>query len=303
MKYVYSIVLILFWVWICFFWLVDNDSGIIKDAKVIEKFDSSNDWEFVTIQWEIDTEWKVWDEFLKEWDYVVLKRIVEVYTWYEVESDWEWTWKYKNYRWVEDQSTSYYDYHKTWRENYKINLKNDYDGTHKNVPKKIKSANIYPEKVYIKDFQLDITDLSVFWFEGVDILKSILKDPSFYVDDWKYIFVWSGSYDNPEIWDMRISYQAVKPEWIFTVFWMQRWQEIVPYQYKWNVDLDIAEVALDSNTIYRLWKWDIMDNIKLVEKKSSGEDMLFYIFWWAIIFFWIIWLFKKSPQKGSKHTS
>ncbi len=272
-----------------------------------EKYDSNFDWKFVSVTWEIKTDEKIWDDlYLKPGNYISLSRKVEMYSWVETEkSDTD------TNMWGSQTTTTTYEYSKEWVE-YPENS-NDFqvsDGHH-NPEKYLDSIQkrVVNSKVWIYD--LDTSSISLASESQINLNKDIIilpendltnKNSSLETLSWTtstwvtltwtistwtitpdsiswislvnwYLFEWKWKLSNPLVWDIRVSYTALKNWAGVTVMWKQNWEKLESYTDK------------DWNRLYRVFHWSRDDAISTLR-----TEYLFKLWWVRALWFILMWI-------------
>ncbi len=168
-----------------------------------EKIDQTLEGTFVSLTGKLSTTETLGDEYLKSGNYIALKRIVEMYAWNEDQV----TKSEKNIGGSETQTTTY-TYHKEWTEKPEESSQFKHPEEHENLSKKIQNAEYYAKNAQIGAY--NFTPSMVVLPEYIDLRLSeenIILNAEFKTTDSSYIY--SGSANNPQIGDIRISYKFV----------------------------------------------------------------------------------------------
>ncbi len=186
------------------------------------------------------------DAYLKAWNYISIRRNVEVYAWVETTKE-----EREKHLWGSETTTTNYHYNKKWVSSAPDSSNFKYPEWHKNIKKSIEDKTLVAENLQIENFNLDekislpwlsklnLTDENVilsswlvrqgnYLFKPYNVYKKdSLKTQEEYMDDYIYGVKEEKkqekvAYDlnNPKIWDIRISYEVLEnPVKNTTVFW------------------------------------------------------------------------------------
>jgi hypothetical protein len=256
----------------------------------------------VSKSWKISSNEKIWDErFIKKWDYIFIDRKTEMFSWKEVKH----TTKEENYGWSETTRTTY-TYEKTWSEEPQ-NSSYFYKKEWYNHPSKIidSSRNIVDEaniekynfstnslrlpkwvRLSIKEdmlikkvswktltkrqIALEKIKAKILWKKYVPKLN---KEKFKYPYTEKYIFIGSGSLQNPQIGDIKISYYVFNKGTFWTIFWKVENGNIIKY------------VHNEESSIYHLFDRDRENSIK--ELNQEYLTSLWLMRWVWFLMMWI----------------
>ena len=149
---------------------------------------------------------KLGDVFLKEGDYISLKRIVEMYAWEETKhSD-----SHKNFGGSETTKTTY-SYSKKWTRFPENSSQFKESSGHHNPEMTIKKKNITISHADLGIYGVDTDKLTLPECNSEIQLNKVntILDQGFKIADPKYMFKGEGTISEPQIGDLRISYLAV----------------------------------------------------------------------------------------------
>ncbi len=107
--------------------------------------------------------------------------------------------------------------------------------------------------------------------EDLDINKNILSSNK-QIIEWKYIFSWVWNIESPEIWDIRISYEVIKPNQYISVFWEIEGVNIVSHN-------------INKNNIFHAFYGDKNQAIKTLHSEYVFKLRIIRVLWFIMI--WI----------------
>ena len=260
-------------------WSVDM-SKIAKTSIQIDnsKVNPENNEKLVSITWKIKSNEKLWDEpYLKKWDYIIISRKVEMYSWAEDKH----TETEKNLWWSETTTTKY-DYYKEWTEFPEDSTSFKVTEGHYNPPKKINSTTKRVSNIQIWVFNANTSNLDLNTKTKLDInnTNTNLKTTwtwATQIINW-YIFEWSWSMEQPKIWDIRISYNVLKQWEKVTLMWSQNNNEIESFYDK------------DWNKLFRVFYGTRADAIKTLRTEYLTKLWILRWVWFLLMFFWLMLL-------------
>lgn len=184
----------------------------------------------------VKTEEKLGDGmFLKNGDYLAVRRDVEVYAWVE-ESD---SSSETNLGGSETTETTY-TYSKKWVASAPESAQFKVVEGHENVPESIEDADVAVSTATIAGYGLNMKKLSLPGFEDVSLNNDNVTLNGRGVLEGQYVFLGKGAYAEPQVGDMRVSYRALGNNFNGTVFGKLNGKNIEPF---------VTEEA----TVYRLF--------------------------------------------------
>jgi len=184
----------------------------------------------------VKTEEKLGDGmFLKNGDYLALKRDTEVYAWAERSESTSDT----SVGGSETTETTY-TYSKKWLSSAPDSASFQIVDGHQNVPKSIDGSDSFVSTATIGGYGLNIRKLSLPGFIGVQLNAENVTLNGKGVIEGDYVFVGKGSYSDPAVGDMRVKYSALANNFNGTVFGKLNGQNIEPY-------------VFEDATVYRLF--------------------------------------------------
>ena len=228
-----------------------NLGTVAEKAIVIDraKIQSSADGELVALTGPITATGLLGDpEYLKPGKYIMLDRIVEMYAWIE---ETETETKKKTGGGTEEKTT--YRYKKSWTENPQGSSEFKIPEGHENPSMAEKSKTYYVAEVKIGIYSFDHKTASLPASENITLNKDIaIAHWDATLIDGDYIFKGSGSYENPKVGDLRISFKAVPAGIKVTLFGKQEGKDIVAYYYKGKARLYRAFAGTKDEAIVQL---------------------------------------------------
>ncbi len=241
------------------------------------------------------------DTFLQAWNYISIRRNVEVYAWTETTKE-----ESEKHLWGSETTTTHYNYDKKWV-NYASDSSNfKYPEWHKNIPKSIENKNLVAEDLQIENFSLDnkialpgfsklhLTDENVilvpplvrqgnYLFKPYNVSqKDSVNTSEEDMNDYFYGIKEEGKavYDsnNPKIWDIRISYEVLEnPIKNITVFWKLE-----------NKDTINTFVWPKNSELYRAFRGNKQEAIKTLEIEHKIFSWALRILWFLMMWFGLV---------------
>jgi hypothetical protein len=158
---------------------------------------------------------KIGDEFLKEGNYIALRRIVEMYAWTEERSS-----KSKTHTGGSKTTETTYTYKKVWTTNPEDSSQFKKPNGHKNLPLTLNNTTIKVKKAQIGIYDIDMSTVTLPSYQELGLTKNMLiEKDNFKFANNKYLFKGEGTLSNPEIGDIRISYEIItNPLEFITIF-------------------------------------------------------------------------------------
>jgi hypothetical protein len=165
--------------------------------------------------------------YLQPGSYLRLERKVEMFAWKEEQHS-----DTKKELGGGSTTTTTYDYSKVWTSNPQDSSSFEYSQNHVNPPQRIQSAEHTVTSAHLGAYTLNTDQL-----EMPDGTPIALNDSMISYDSKRpvvdnYLFIGSGTPDNPQLGDMRIQYLAVPNNANVTVFGTQQGSSIVAYLYR-----------------------------------------------------------------------
>ncbi len=217
---------------------------------------------------------KIWDTYLKEWNYLWVNRKTEMYAWKEKSES-----KTKKNLWGSETKETTYTYSKEWT-SFPSNSSNfKRPEWHLNPKMRISSNSIKVSKWSIWIYNTNISELRLPWYDTLNLNKTnTIIWKWFKLADNKHIFNWSWSIWNPSIWDIRISYSKLNnPLKNITIFW--------------KINLDSKSITAfywkKNSKLFRAFKWNRDGAIS--KMKTEHKIITWWLRIWGFIMMWI-WL-------------
>lgn len=163
------------------------------------------------------------DMYLNAGDYLIVERIVEMYSWVEERS----SSSDKNVGGSETTTTTY-DYKNEWTR-YPADSSSFYDKSYVNPVKSIADDINTVSSAKVGVYSLDMASVSYPTLEQILIDETSVDLAKGGVLESGFIFVGKGSLTAPQVGDLRISYQVLKDNVDVTLFGQISGQEIVNY--------------------------------------------------------------------------
>ncbi len=269
---------------------VDIEKSLNEWQKITIKVDSNSinkslEWKLVYVNWEIKGQNILKDNLSNiESKAIKLERKVEMYQWIEHKNT-----KHHDNTWWSHTTTNTYTYNTKWSD--KIENSNSYKEIWHENPNIIKfwsASYINNNKIWIYNISEEFikklnTDTNIQLIQkDVNKFKILNKEKNAQLE-WNYIYLWTWSSINPNIWDIRISYNEIS-EWEYSLVWKQEWDSIKNYtSSNWN-DITLIE------------KWNVSIENIFTKAKNDNKTMtwiirwvgLFLMFAWFTMIFWLI---------------
>lgn len=214
---------------------VAQDSIAVSAATV----DNSADGEMVAATGTLAAAEPLGDpEFLQPGAYLELERTVEIYAWVERSSS-----KTETNTGGSSTTTTEYTYEKTWTSNPPNSANFKEPAGHENYDLTIHEASFTASSASVGAYAVDLNQLALPSSEPVALSQSnVVADSGFEVVG-DYLFLGTGSLQQPAVGDVRISYRAVPSGQDVTVFGKQEGNRIVPYVHRGEDTLYSAHVG------------------------------------------------------------
>jgi hypothetical protein len=187
-------------------------------------------------------------DYLKPGKYIMLERIVEMYAWIE---ETETETKKKTGGSTEEKTT--YRYKKSWTANPRASVEFKIPEGHENQPMSVKARIFYVPHVNIGIYSFDHENATLPSSERVALDRNnAIAHWDARLIDGDYIFKGSGSYEEPKIGDLRISFMAVRAGIKVTLFGKLDDKEIIAYYHKGKTRLFRAFAGTKDEAIVQL---------------------------------------------------
>lgn len=298
--------------------LAKDSTPIVSDAENLGDFDGK----FISTSWILNSNDKIWDTYLKEWDFLLIERNVEIYAWNETSK----TSTKKNLWWSETETTEY-EYTKEWLINPQDSNSFQYPDWHKNYVKNIDNMNVKVEDLKIDKFYLNndisfpapkdynpIEEEIILWEnmfkDGKYIylpyniinentnsgnLEKDLTTWTWVINSWTWIittWTWNKIEEiennfkwnslSPEIWDIRISYMVLKNPTNNVT---------VFWQLDWNSKI-VPYIWEKDTRVYRAFIWTRDEAIKELKLEHTISTWMFRLIWFLMMWFGLTNIFK-----------
>lgn len=261
-------------------WTVDL-SKIAKTSVEIspDKVDENTDGSLVSLTWEMKTEEKLGDNlFLKSWEYIAVDRKVEMYSWEERQED-----KTEDNLWWSQTTTTTYKYNKVWTEYPDDSSSFEIQEWHRNPDKTIDSDVFTVQNTSIWAYNINTNGLKLPYTSNISLNEDVVELKETY---WlkprlesRYVYVWKWDINNPQVWDLRISYDMLPNNVMLTMMWKQQLWSIVQYADK------------DWNKLFRAFSWTRNDAISTLRSEYLMKLWWFRILWFVLMWAWLSMLF------------
>lgn len=225
-------------------------SGIANDATRISATEQSTetDGQLVSLSGTIETQGAIGDLYLKEGDYIAIRRNVEMYAWDETSESIE-----NNDSYIDNQNPDQrrredrvYSYERVWTSNPDDSTTFEFPTQHQNPPKALPDETIKAPTATVGIYALNLDKAQLPAFQDITLTEEIalldegnlseneegmsffetFKDIAPTLESNKYIFKGFGTLETPEIGDIRVSYSVVPSKKQVTVFGQQNGTEI-----------------------------------------------------------------------------
>ena len=304
-----SIKSILFWLILfiaSFFVLWTNewtvDMSIVAKTSIetsSEAVDSSLNWELISVTWNIISDEKIGDSlYLKPGKYISVYRKVEMYSWNQTEHS-----ESDTSVWGSETTTTTYEYNKEWSEYPDDSSSFEIIEWHNNPGKSLKSTanRVVKSNIWVYNIDTPSIRLPSMWDitltedivnidkseEKTEIITSTGVTSSWTITttttvlkttetialvNW-YLFEGKWKLANPIVWDIRISYLALKNWANVTVIWKQGNNWIESFSDK------------DWNELYRVFHGSREDAISTLR-----TEYLFKLWGFRALWFFLMWI-------------
>jgi hypothetical protein len=214
--------------------------------------DAVNEGEFVSVTGRLDTAVPTTDDlYLRQAEFIQVKRWVEMYAWVEKEES--------------DEDSTSYTYELTWTNDPRPAEEFDSPDGHRNPPLPVENVTFTAVSATLGVFQIDTQQMGLPRPEPLALnFQNVLEGP--YQIGESYLFEGKGSLQNPQLGDVRVSFTAVPAGITATAFGVQTGQTFTPYDYRGRAELyrvlsgsqDTAIKQLDTEYKIMLWGFRVM---------------------------------------------
>jgi hypothetical protein len=229
--------------------------AIAMNANLPPIESASSEGKLVALTGTISTDETIEDSlFFKPDRLIALERHVEMYSWVENEK----TSVDKNLDGSETR-TKTYTYSKEWRESPENSAHFKKSGTHQNPTKRIDSKTITATQASVGIYTFPANQIELPPLAKVQLNANKVKlNASASLPNETYIFIpesGAGTFNEPQIGDLRISYKALVPNFEGTVFGKITNNTVTPYKHK------------DGTDLYRVVTGSKNDGVELLHKE------------------------------------
>lgn len=192
------------------FVLIFNGEGRanLRDTagKAVLVTDSAAEGSFVYLTGNLGASEKIGDDlYLAPGDFAAVQRKVEVFAWNEVVEQ-------------DDNEVKFYNYEKKWVSEPANSDEFNSKAGHENFNKEVSDLGKLPSKVLVGDHILEPANLRFPSYSPLSLNETNTTMDEMSELSQNFVFVGTGSLDNPEIGDMRIAYSVVPVGMKVTVF-------------------------------------------------------------------------------------
>lgn len=274
--------LLFFWSFVLLYineWSVDvskiAEQSIETNDQII---DSQLEWQLISVTGKLHTLESIWDDFiLKPWNYIALKRTVEMYSWKENTS----TTTKENIGGT-STATKTYTYDMWWNENPEASENFKYKQDHINPIKEYQSLNYSVKGAGVWKYGVTLDSVELPWFtklpldkEKIDITKTLW----IILANQEYLYKWAKGINNPEIGDMRIRYMVLKNDIDVTILWKSQ---------NWNI---VEYFEDDNNSLFRIFLGTRQDAIDTLRAEYKMKIWIFRLLGFVLMWVWLTLLF------------
>lgn len=185
--------------------------------------------------------------YLKPGAYLKLERRAEMFAWQEKESS-----KTEKELGGGSTTTTTYEYVKGWTSSPESSSSFEYPQGHTNPSQKIKSEDWTVADASIGAYRVETSKLEMPGTSKLNLSSEVLTPDQERRLSGEYIFIGSGTPNNPEVGDIRIQYYAVPNNTLVTGFGTQRGSDLVPYTYRGESQLYRAIAGDRASAISQL---------------------------------------------------
>jgi hypothetical protein len=207
------------------FWLlqksiVRTDYTDVAD-RAIEITESKGDSEFVYVTGELKSDELLSDGlYMDEGEYLIVNRIVEMYAWTEsVEKD--------------EDDFKYYNYETKWVEEVPDSREFNEDRYHENPEKAERNLKEMVNKATVGGYEVDLNKLRLPGLESLNLSEDNVTLYNYEElqsdEDYDYIYNGYGTFEEPDVGDIRIRFSVLKPDNKVTVYGRLDGKELVAH--------------------------------------------------------------------------
>lgn len=202
--------------------VVAEESVAISAASV----DSNNEGQLVAAAGKLVGSEPIGDGsgYIKAGDYLLIDRNVEMYAWVEKKE----TETTKNTGGSETTTTKY-SYVKEWTDNPEDSDNFQNSAGHQNPSLTIEEATFRPSAASLGAFAIDINNIDLPSADSLSLNESNLGSDTGFTAEGNYLFKGAGSLGNPQVGDVRLSFEVVPSNIDVTLFGKQEGNKITTY--------------------------------------------------------------------------
>ncbi|MEO0107110.1 MAG: TMEM43 family protein [candidate division WOR-3 bacterium] len=208
-----------------------NLGKVAETALIVspDAINSSADGKLVSITGTLETTTPIGDpEFLKPGKYVRLERIVEMFAWVEEKE----TKTEKKVGGTTEEKTVY-RYKKEWTRNPKSSGEFKYPEGHENPYKSVSEQTFYAPSAKIGIYSFDPQSATLPSARPVYLTtQNVIFSRNGKLVGTDYIFIGKGTFDNPQVGDIRLRFEAVQTGISVTLFGKKQGENIIAYLHK-----------------------------------------------------------------------
>lgn len=215
-----GIVLFLASFWLLHKSIVRTDYTDVAD-KAIPVAESQGDSEFVYVTGELKSDELLGDGlYLNEGEYLIVDRTVEMYAWTEsIETD--------------DNDVKYYEYNTEWLDEVPDSREFNEERYHENPEKPERNLREEVNTATVGGYEVDLNKLRLPTLEPLTLTEDRVTLYNYEElqsdENYDYIFDGYGTFEEPEIGDIRIKFSVLKPDKKVTVFGRLDGNELVAH--------------------------------------------------------------------------
>lgn len=192
-----------------------NPAKIAKNAIEVSsttKAENKYNQQFVYSTGILKSKNKIEDNYLKKGNYIFAERKVEMYSWKENKSETKTTINGKK------KTKINYSYSKTWQKNPPNSYSFKESKSHFNPTKKIKDKRIIAKNLKLGIYSFNRNSITYPKKEKLELSESTVKKNKLKLLSDEYLFMGKGTIKDPQIGDVRISYNIVSNDMKATIF-------------------------------------------------------------------------------------
>ncbi len=218
-----------------------------KSTAVDAAYNPDTEGEFVSVTGLTATSAPIGDDrYLRAGDYLRVDREVEMFAWVEKEDS--------------DEDETSYTYELEWTDDPRPASEFNWPDGRENPPFPVTSETMTAVSARVGAYQFNTETIQYPYTDPVPLsMETVLEGP--YQITEKYIFQGKGTLAQPELGDIRISFEAVPANVTMTAFGVQRESSLIPYNYRDKGELyriltgDRAAAVARLQTEYRNLLW------------------------------------------------